>query len=159
MNKKLLFLVAAACAATAALGQNVGTDYRTAAGIWYYPAGITLKRFVGRHIALEGIGYLQHGFRLTVLAEYHGSLGKVPGLNWFAGPGLHSSFRGDRIPDEHPGEPHEDLVFGADGIVGIDYKVRGAPVNLSFAWQPAVNLAGVNYFEARHGGLGIRYAF
>ena len=159
MKKILLLLIVAACAAAPAAAQNEGTDYRTALGFKYYPAGITLKQFVSRHVALEAIGYIrQQGFRLTLLSAYHDHLGNVPGLNWYAGPGLHVGFRSDRWKASHPDGPRK-TPFGVDGVLGVDYKLRGLPLNLSIDWQPSFTFSGENIFEAGWGGVAIRYAF
>ena len=49
--------------------------------------------------------------------------------------------------------------FGIDGIIGVDYKIKGAPLNLSLDWNPSfefgTNSAGFNSL----GGLAIRFAF
>ncbi|RYY84516.1 MAG: hypothetical protein EOO15_19190 [Chitinophagaceae bacterium] len=157
--KKILLLIVSACAFITASAQNEGPDYRTAIGLKYFPAGVTIKHFIGRKVALEGIGYLgKDGFRLTALAEFYSKLGNVRGLNWYAGPGVHAGFRSDHWKESHPNATN-NLAIGVDGIVGIDYKFRGIPLNLSIDWQPSYNLSGENYFEARWGGIGIRYAF
>ena len=50
-------------------------------------------------------------------------------------------------------------MVGIDGVLGLDYKVKGAPLDVSLDWQPSFNFVGYNYFEGGWGGLGIRYAF
>lgn len=54
---------------------------------------------------------------------------------------------------------NDGLAIGVDGVLGVDYKIKGAPLNLSFDWQPSFNFIGYNYFEGGWGGIGIRYTF
>ncbi len=44
-----------------------------------------------------------------------------------------------------------------DGVLGLDYKIKGAPINVSIDWQPSINFVGYGRFESGWGGLGIRY--
>jgi len=46
-----------------------------------------------------------------------------------------------------------------DGVLGLDYKISGAPINVSIDWQPSLNLIGHTYFEGGWGGLGVRFTF
>jgi hypothetical protein len=46
---------------------------------------------------------------------------------------------------------------GVDGILGLDYKLKNAPLNFSLDWQPSFNFVGSSYFESGWAGLGIRY--
>jgi hypothetical protein len=50
------------------------------------------------------------------------------------------------------------VAFGIDGVLGLDYKIKGAPLNLSIDWQPSFNFVGYSYFS-NWGGLAIRYTF
>ena len=50
-------------------------------------------------------------------------------------------------------------MIGIDGIIGLDYKIKGAPINVCLDWQPSFNFIGYNYFEGGWGGIGVRYAF
>jgi hypothetical protein len=158
MKKTLLFLALFACAALTTAAQNQGTDYRTALGFKFYPAGVTVKHFIARRTAIEAIGYSHDGFRLTALAEFYIPIGRVPGLSWYVGPGLHVGFHNDHWKEKHLDQDN-NVVFGVDGVLGVDYKVKGLPLNLSLDWQPSYNFSGDNYFESRWGGVGIRYAF
>ncbi|RYZ22206.1 MAG: hypothetical protein EOO16_10105 [Chitinophagaceae bacterium] len=159
MKKTLLLLcLFAGIFLAASAQQNEGTDYRTALGFKFYPAGVTIKHFLGRRTAAEAIGYSHDGFRFTVLIEYYIPIGKAPGLNAYIGPGMHLGFHDENWEDKHPGMKNKTAI-GVDGVVGLDYKLKGVPLNLSLDWQPSYNLAGENYFESGWGGVAIRYAF
>jgi hypothetical protein len=47
--------------------------------------------------------------------------------------------------------------FGVDGVLGLDYKISGAPIDLSLDIQPEVSIpdGGFDIW----GGLGIRFTF
>lgn len=138
---------------------NNGPAYKTALGVKVYPGAITLKHFTKANVALEGLGYISSdGFRLTGLYELHNNLGNVEGLKWYVGGGGHLGIWSESWKNRYPAR-NNGLAIGVDGILGVDYKIQGAPLNLSFDWQPSFNLIGYNYFEGGWGGLSIRYTF
>ncbi len=139
--------------------QNTGSTYKTALGIKFYPGGITLKSFIKPDVALEGIGYFySDGFRITGLYEFHGDITGVNGLKWYVGPGAHIGFWNDTWKTKYP-DRNGGAAIGIDGVLGLDYKFTGAPINMSLDWQPSFNFVGYNYFEGGWGGLAIRYTF
>ena len=106
--------------------------------------------------AVEAIGYFySRGFRLTGLYEYHGDIAGATGLKWYIGPGAHVGFYNgnSRFDDDN------DVAIGIDGVLGLDYKFRGAPINMSLDWQPAFEFGDGRGFSGSWGGLGIRYTF
>jgi hypothetical protein len=160
MNKCTPVTALLLCACMVLQAQGPGSTYRTALGLKLLPTGITMKHFIGHRSALEGITYINSDqFRVIVLYEFHGAFGQVDGLHWYVGPGLHAGFRTDHWEERHPGDERKGENIGADGVIGLDYKIGKLPLNLSLDWQPALNLAGNQYFEARQGGLGVRFTF
>lgn len=138
---------------------NNGTDYKTAIGVKVYPGAVTVKHFLSTGKAIEGLGYLSSdGFRITGLYELHYNLGDVEGLKWYVGGGGHLGIWSDAWKNKYPYR-ESGMAIGVDGILGLDYKIKGAPLNLSFDWQPSFNLIGYNYFEGGWGGLAVRYTF
>jgi hypothetical protein len=138
---------------------NTGSDYQTSLGVKVYPGAVTVKHFIQPNVALEGLGYFSSdGFRLTGLYELHYNLGDVEGLKWYIGGGAHMGIWSDDWKTKYPTR-NAGLAIGIDGVIGVDYKVKGAPLNLSFDWQPSFNIIGYNYFEGGWGGLGVRYTF
>jgi len=128
-------------------------DYKTAIGLKFYPTGITLKHFIAEGRALEFIGFFYNeGSRITGLYEFHNPIPSVPGLKWYVGPGVHVALYNNK----HGGF----TSVGIDGVIGLDYKINGAPINLSVDYQPSIQLT--DFFGDRFtswGGLGIRYTF
>lgn len=159
--RKLLFVFSLFTITVCANAQKMamGTTYKTAIGVKFYPGAISVKSFTQSNIALEGLAYFwNYGTRFTGLYEIHGNITGAAGLKWYAGPGAHIGFWNDHWKNIFPARDG-GVMFGIDGVLGLDYKVKGAPLNVSLDWQPSFNFVGYNYFEGGWGGLGIRYAF
>lgn len=152
----MLFLIAIAAGAQA---QSLGSDYQTAVGFKVYPGAISLKTFTADNTAIEGLAYFwNNGFRATGLYEIYGDIESVDGLKWYVGPGAHVGFYNNNWKDKYP-DRSSGIAIGVDGVLGLDYKISGAPINVSLDWQPSLNIIGYSYFEGGWGGLGVRYTF
>jgi len=139
------------------IAQAEGSNYTTAIGVKFYPGAITLKHFTRDDRALEGLLYFwRDGFRLTGLYEIHGDINGATGLKWYIGPGAHVGFFNQYWHDRYP-EREGGMMLGIDGVIGLDYKFTGAPINVSLDWQPSFNIINYAYFESGWGGLAIRY--
>jgi len=139
----------------AALAQsNVGSqDYKTALGVKFYPGAVSIKHFVNPKAAVEGLAYFwNRGTRITGLYEIHGDINNAGGLKWYIGPGAHIGFYNNKYYDGR-------TTVGVDGVLGLDYKFRGAPINMSIDWQPSFEFGDGAGFNGNWGGLGIRYVF
>lgn len=133
------------------------TSYKTALGVKVWDGGgITLKHFLSGDKAGELIGYFwNRGFRLTGLYEIHGNVAGAEGLKWYVGPGAHLGFY-DYFKDNN----HIDGTYiGIDGVLGLDFKFKNAPINLSLDWQPSFEFGNYLGFAGNWGGLAIRYTF
>lgn len=153
--KKLLAILCFIAAAQMTQAQSYGHSYKTALGVKFYPGGITLKHFTRSNTALEGIGYFwERGARITGLYEIHGNIAGAPGLKWYIGPGAHINFYNTK---------HNEGGIGAgiDGVLGLDYKFKSAPISLSVDWQPSFEFGEGTYrgLYAGWGGLAVRYTF
>lgn len=138
--------------------QVLGSEYRTAIGVKVYPGAISIKHFVRSNTALEGLAsFWRYGFRFTGLYEYHGEINGAPGLQWYVGPGAHLGFYNDRWSRRYVDEDNT-LDFGIDGVLGLDYKINGAPLNFSLDWQPSFTIISDPQFRS-WGGLGVRFTF
>jgi hypothetical protein len=138
--------------------QATGSDYRTAIGLKFSPTAITVKHFLKSNAAIEGLGYFwDDGFRLTGLYEWHGDIKGAAGLKWYAGIGGHIDFWNESYRERYT--PEGNAALGVDGVVGLDYKFNGAPINLSLDWQPSVTFIGASYADAHWVGLSFRFAF
>jgi hypothetical protein len=52
-----------------------------------------------------------------------------------------------------------DPNFGAQGVLGLDYKFMNAPINLSLDWKPELNLVSDINFEPAAVGFTARFTF
>jgi len=129
------------------------SSYKTALGVKVWDgAGVSLKHFFTGNQAGELIGYFwRDGVRVTGLYEIHGDFQGAPGLKWYIGPGGHIGFYDARYGD--------GVFAGIDGVIGLDYKFRGAPINVSLDWQPSFEFGDGRGFTGSWGGLGVRYTF
>lgn len=130
-----------------------GSSYRTALGVKVWDGGgISFKHFVNGNNALELVGYFwSQGMRITGLYEIHGPVSGANGLQWYIGPGAHIGFYNSKNGDGN--------FAGIDGVLGLDYKFNGAPINISLDWQPSFEFGNNRGFVGSWGGLGIRYTF
>ncbi|MBC7868047.1 MAG: hypothetical protein H7X88_10995 [Gloeobacteraceae cyanobacterium ES-bin-316] len=138
---------------------NIGSnDYTTALGVKFYPGAISLKHFVTEKNALEGIAYFYNrGTRITGLYEIHSEIPNAGGLKWYIGPGAHIGFYNNKTYNDfnYGGK----TFIGIDGVLGLDYKINSAPINLSIDWQPSFEFGDGAGFNGNWGGLAIRYVF
>lgn len=152
--KKLRFVLAlfAMMAFAQVNAQNTSSSYQTAVGVKFYPGAISLKHFVNNKGALEGLAYFwKGGVRITGLYELHYPLLQVDGLQWYIGPGAHIGFYDEKYYGS-------TAFIGIDGVLGVDYKIPGAPLNLSLDWNPSFEFGNGAEFQS-WGGLAIRFAF
>lgn len=154
MRRTIIALVVLTLMGTTALkAQNMSSSYTTALGVKFYPGAISLKHFIQDDAAIEGLGYFwNRGFRLTGLYEFHHDINSVEGLKWYVGPGVHVGFYDTKY---YGG----GTSVGIDGVLGLDYKFRDAPINMSLDWQPSFEFGSYDGFDGGWGGLGIRYTF
>lgn len=132
--------------------QANGSSYKTAIGVKFYPTGVTLKTFVRSNAAFEAIGYFwDRGTRITALYEYHHNLSESGSLKWYIGPGAHVGFYKPAFYDG-------GTSLGIDGVLGLDYKFPGIPINVSLDWQPSYEFGNYEGFSGNWGGVGLRLA-
>ena len=153
MKNLLLFSLVLICfLPNTAKSQSLSESYDFAIGVKMYPGAITLKKSIGDDKYLEGIAaFWKRGVRTTVLYEVNAPLLDVDGLNWYYGGGAHAGFYNSKYYEG-------TTLLGIDGVLGIDYKIKGAPINLSIDWQPSFEFGNGSGFEG-WGGLGVRIAF
>ncbi len=155
--KRLILCVSVLLALTTTVtAQSKGSTYTTALGVKIFDGGgITLKHFVNDKAALEGIGYFwSRGARITGLYELHFDINGAPGLKWYIGPGAHIGFYNNNNRNYGGG-----TFAGVDGVLGLDYKINNAPLNLSLDWQPSFEFGTGRGFTGNWGGFAIRYTF
>jgi hypothetical protein len=144
------------------LAQSMGSTYKTALGVKFYPGtGITIKHFVKNTAAIEGLGYFwKDGMRFTGLYEFHGNIKGATGLQWYIGPGAHIGFWNEKYWRDRYGRRIGSALVGIDGVLGLDYKFKNAPINMSIDWQPSFEFGDYGAgFSGNWGGFAVRYTF
>lgn len=135
-------------------GYNTGIGLRGGG----YSSGLTVKHFLGsgKGVAIEGLlttEYKAKGIRLTVLGEKHHSVADVKGLQFYYGAGFHAGsyqgryyFADSRYYKGRKGDVYfvrdyrfdEEtyVAFGADLILGIEYKLPDLPFVIGADYKP-----------------------
>ncbi len=156
--KKLIFTFLVGIALTVATNSANAQSYKNAIGGRFGNAnGITFKTGLSKGAMLELIGNFRNRdnysyANLTALYEVYNPIGGAPGLNWFYGGG--GSIGSAKIKNGDG-----DVYLGLNGVLGLDYKFKGAPINLSLDWIPTFQIAPNSDFYGGDIGLGIRFTF
>ncbi len=171
--KTKLFLVAlfSTLIVPSVIAQNITVDtvvnrkihlyengYTKAIGVKMYPGALSYKQFKQSNKAIEAIGYFTlDGFSLAVLKEFYTPIEESNQLSWYYGYGGHLGIWSDEWKKTNAGTNNSNIAVGFDGILGLDYKVKNAPINISIDWQPSFSIIQ-SYFN-NQGGIGVRYTF
>lgn len=158
MMKKLLFTLIAATALLVSTTDVKAQGYKNAIGGRFGDAnGISFKTGLNNSAMLELIANFRSNksvdyFRITGLYEVYNPINGAEGLNWYYGGG---ATIGSVKAKGYDG----DIYLGANGVIGLDYKFRGAPINLSLDWVPTLQLTPNTDFYSGDVGLGVRFTF
>ena len=151
MNKLLPVFLLAWITTIASAQETKSNEYRTALGIRLsnndaiVNNSITIKHFFNRNMAIEGLLSFGDPVAIGALIELHRPVGGASGLRWLYGGGAYYGF----------GSPNN---FGAQGILGLDYKIGSIPLNLSLDWKPELNFISDFGFEPAAVGFSARFA-
>lgn len=149
MKKSILtFGIAIVLMAFTAANVSAQANYKTGVGIRGEgnEQGLTIKHFTSSSTAIEGILSFRPGVVIvTGLYEKHAVAFSEPSLNWFYGAGAHigaidegrfyRSYGRDRFYDDN------ELLIGADGILGLEWKIPEIPFALSIDLHPRLEFA------------------
>ena len=156
--KKIFLLTAIIFFSLSVMSQSMGSTYKNALGVKIYPGAVSYKHFFNDKNAGELLGYFwSNGFRVTGLYEIHSPINGAEGLQWYIGPGAHVGFFNTGYKKTYPGAT--GAYFGVDGVLGLDYKIKNAPINLSIDWQPSFTFGDYLGFDGGWGGFAARYTF
>jgi len=151
--KKIVLTFVVLC--VLALAKGYSQSYKGGIGLRLgRPSGITGKTFLNKNAALEGIfHYWKGGFGLTGLYEIHSQLGRDKNLQFYYGAGA-----GFTVQDHY----HNDYFsLGIDGVIGIEYKIKSAPISLGLDIKPYLNVIpeiGISETNV-DAALSVRYTF
>lgn len=119
--------------------------------------GVNFKTFLNTNKALDlNLAVRSNDnfkrFILTGLYEVHNPINGAPGLLWYYGGG--ASIGSYKVKNFE-----SDLFLSADGVLGLDYKFDGLPLNLAIDWRPRLELTPNTDFGTGDVGLAIRLTF
>ena len=149
--------------ATSTNATAMTTNYRTAIGIRLsnnapvISNAITIKHFLNDKTAIEG--FVSFGHDITsfgALGEIHKPF-STPGLLWYYGGGGYLGF--GKEYDVNKDKNVNTTFFGAQGVVGLDYKFASIPINISLDWKPELNFVQDINFEPAAIGFSARFTF
>lgn len=141
--KKTAFITALLITLSIASAQ---AQYKLGVGLRLnYGYGISVKYNMNRSKSFEGIVYSRwRGVNFTGLYEIHKPAFQAQNWRWYYGVGGHLGYwkDGGRYGNPWFENNNSNTVIGADGIVGLEYTFKQAPLNLSVDWKPAFNIVG-----------------
>ena len=120
--------------------------------------GVSFKTGLSKGAMLELIGNFRSNnsfswVQLTGLYEVYNPIKGADGLNWYYGGGASVGSVKTKFNDQ------SDIYLGVNGVLGLDYKFKGAPINLSLDWIPTLRLTPDTDFYSGDVGLGVRFTF
>lgn len=149
--------------ATLSASQNLSAqDYKTALGVRLSSANamqnnsISIKQFINEKTAIEGLFTFGDPLSLGALLEFHKPL-SASGLRYFYGAGAYIAFvkKVNTVTQKTSTDPN----FGAQGVIGLDYKFNNIPLNISLDWKPELNIVSDINFEPAAIGFSARFTF
>ncbi len=125
------------------------TTYKTGVGLKLWDGvGINLKTFFAENNAADITAFFHNGgTRLSALYEYHGDLSSDQNFKWYAGFG--ASFDLLKTPKE--------TIVGINGVLGLDYKIKTMPLDVSIDWQPGFQFTNNGQYVGKWFILAVRY--
>jgi hypothetical protein len=126
-----------------------GQKYITSGGVRMSNEGVglSLQQLVLEHVTFEGIGMVNlNEASVSGLLEYHNNVLFGKGLNTYIGGG----------PVYGRYYNADSAYFGADVILGLEYKVLLLPIVVSADIKPRLRLEQTDWFNV---GLGISFRY
>ncbi len=146
--KKLI--VAAVCLLFSAATLSA-QDYNWAIGVrgGGMASGLTVKHNISATNAWEGVLNTWYGKGVGLSGLYEWTMPVITdGFSFYYGVGAHLGFGSDSW-----------FGVGADGVVGLEYKIPTVPIAVSLDYRPYLNFAKDFYFGAYDFGFGVKFCF
>lgn len=159
--KKILFALLFS-AAILLMHSASAQEYKTALGVRLSSSAamvnnsISLKRFLNEKSAIEALFSFGDPLSLGALYEIHKPF-SAAGIQWYYGGGGYVGFVKEFNVNKNKNETN--VNFGAQGVLGLDYKFVNLPLNLALDWKPELNLVSDINFEPAAIGFTARFTF
>jgi hypothetical protein len=134
-------------AAPSAPGYKVAIGIRFSSAAPTLSNSVTVKYFMNERDAIEGLLSFGTRFGIGGLYERHQLIGATPAFTWFYGIGGYVGFQ------DH------NTYLGPTGAIGLDYKFKNAPLNLSLDWKPELDIIPAINFVPDAFGFSVRFTF
>ena len=137
-------------------------EYKTALGVRLSSSAaavnnsISIKHFINEKTAIEGLFSFGDPLAFGALLELHKPF-PSSGVKYYYGGGAYLSFIKTFNPNKQINETNAS--FGAQGVIGLDYKFNNVPLNISLDWKPELNLVSDINFEPAAIGFTVRFTF
>ena len=137
-------------------------EYKTALGVRLSSSAaavnnsISIKHFINEKAAIEGLFSFGDPLAFGALLELHKPF-PSSGVKYYYGGGAYLSFIKTFNPNKQINETNAS--FGAQGVIGLDYKFNNVPLNISLDWKPELNLVSDINFEPAAIGFTVRFTF
>lgn len=151
-----LILVCSVFIETHAQGYKTALGVRLSSSNAMVNNSISFKQFISEKAAIEALFSFGDPLALGALLELHKPLAPA-GLSWYYGGGGYLAFA--KKYDANKQREVTDPNFGAQGVVGLDYKFANIPLNLSLDWKPELNIVSDINFEPAAIGFTARFTF
>lgn len=163
--KKIIYILSVSVSFLLINQRAQAQDYKAAAGLKFgaYEIGPSGKYFLNQTTAIEGIlGIRDHGIVITGLYEIHTRAFNVDKLNFFYGFGGHLGSIGSgyykRFGSDDQYYKDRHLLFGADGVAGLEWVIPNSPIAVSLDLNPRLEIATGPFFDIAP-GVGVKYTF
>ena len=137
-------------------------DYKTGLGVRLSSSGamvnnsISIKHFLNETTAVEGLFSFGDPLAFGALYEIHKPI-SATGVKWYYGGGGYLAFIKTYNINKQKDETNTN--FGAQGVIGLDYKFANIPLNISLDWKPELNIVTDINFEPSAIGFTARFTF
>lgn len=138
------------------------SGYKTALGVRLSSSNamvsnsVSVKHFLNDKMAVEGLLSFGDPLAIGALLEIHKPM-SASGLSWYYGGGGYISFL--KTVNTNTQKTNTDPNFGAQGVIGLDYKFNNIPLNISLDWKPELNIVSDINFEPAAIGFTARFTF
>lgn len=159
---KKLFVACLLIAGISLSKSAAAQDYRTALGVRLSSSSamqnnsISIKQFITDKTAIEGLFTFGDPLALGALVEFHKPLSPA-GMTYYYGGGGYIAFV--KTVNTNTLKTTSDPNFGAQGVIGLDYKFANIPLNISLDWKPELNIINDINFEPAAIGFTARFTF
>lgn len=146
--KKFLMMAALLVTTLAVSAQ----DYNWAVGVRGGAlSGLTAKKNLGDNAMEAGLSLSAHTMNVDATYQWQQPI-IADGFHLYYGVGAYAGL----YTFENVGE----LILGAEGVVGLEYRIPGAPIAFSLDYRPTFNiLGGFGYSNFYNFGLGVKFYF